>query len=286
MRENRLMLGAGRGLSYAELGAIDGIPVFYCHGFPGSRLEAAFADRMAASLGVRLIAADRPGIGRSDPDPGRSIAGWAGDVGALADHLGLGGFSVLGVSGGAPYALACGYGLPDRIRSIAIVSGLGPPESLGEASPASTSGLGLRLTARLPWAAPAFSYPLGWAARHASPLLLALLRAKSSRLDRRILKSGEFRSILAASLREAFREGPRGAIDDLRLLSASWGFALGDIHVPVSLWHGSDDRVVPISMGRFLEHALPECRATYVQGHGHYSLVHDYAQQILSGLAT
>ncbi len=286
MGEHRLILPSGRGLCYAELGAPDGFPVLYCHGFPGSRLEAEFADRGAASLGARLIAADRPGMGQSDPSPGRTILAWADDVRALADHLQLDRFSVLGVSAGAPYALACGFGLAPRIRSIAIVSGLGPPLALSEASPASSSRLGLRLVARFPLAATVFSYALGWIARHASPLMLGLLSAKASRLDRRALKVRSFRSILAASLREAFRNGPAGPATDLRLLSESWGFALGEIHLPVHLWHGAADRVVSSAVGRFLERSLPECRATYVPGHGHYSLVHDYAKDILSHLVT
>lgn len=284
MREHRLTLGLRRRLCYAEFGASEGLPVFYCHGFPGSRLEAAFADRVAASLGARLIAADRPGMGQSDGCPRRSILGWADDVRALADHLQLDRFSVLGVSAGAPYALACAYGLPERTRSIAVVSGLGPAQAIGEASLASISGIGLRLVARWPWAATVFSCALGPIARHATPLLLGLMRARASRLDRRILKARRFRSILAASLREAFRNGPRGPATDLRLLSASWDFEPGAVQAPVRLWHGSADRVVPISVGRFLERTLPDCRATYVQGHGHYSLVHDYAEDILSHL--
>lgn len=284
MRDYRLTLRCGRSLSYAEFGASTGAPVVYCHGFPGSRLEAAVADRTASSRGVRLIAADRPGFGMSDYCPGRTIPAWADDVQDLAEHLELDEFSMLGVSGGAPYALACACRLPRRIRSTAIVSGLGPAESVNDGSRASTSGLGLRATARWPWAASVLSRVLGLTARHASPLLIAIVSAKASRLDRRSLKDAEFRSILATSMREAFRNGTRGAAMDLMLLSASWGLELDRLRVPVRIWHGEQDRVVPIAMGRYLERALPNCRATYLQEHGHYSLVHDCADQILSHL--
>jgi pimeloyl-ACP methyl ester carboxylesterase len=284
MRDYRLTLPSGRSLSYAEFGASTGVPVIYCHGFPGSRLEAAIADHVASSRGARLIAADRPGFGTSDYCPGRTIPGWADDVRDLANHLELDEFSMLGVSGGAPYALACASRLPRRIRSTAIVSGLGPPESVNDTPPASTSGLGLRLTARLPWAASFLAWALGVMARHASPLLLATLSAKASQLDQRTLNDAEFRSILAASMREAFRNGSRGAAADLRLLSASWGFDLDRLRVPVRIWHGEQDRVVPMAMGRYLERALPTCQATYLEEHGHYSLIHDCADQILSDL--
>ena len=133
MRQSRLTLPDGRQLAWAEFGTAAGSPVLYCHGFPGSRLEAAFADGTAKHAGVRLIAADRPGVGLSDRLPGRSVLGWVDDIRALGDHLDIERFHVVGVSGGAPYALACAFALPDRIPSVAIVSGVGPPTSLPRA---------------------------------------------------------------------------------------------------------------------------------------------------------
>ena len=282
MQGNRLILPGGRRLAYEAFGAPEGVPVVYFHGFPGSRLEAAFACPAAKALGARLIAADRPGIGMSDDCRGRTILSFADDVRALADHLGLGEFSVLGVSGGAPYALACAFKLAGRVGSAAIVSGVGPPAAVGDASLASTSGIGLRLVAAAPWLSIPLVNVLGVLARHAAPVLLAMLAAKASYRDRRTLRKREFRALLSASMREAFRNGCRGAVTELKLLSMPWGFDLGALRVPVHIWHGGEDRVVPISMGRFLQQALPDCEAVYEQEHGHYSLVHDYAEQILT----
>jgi pimeloyl-ACP methyl ester carboxylesterase len=281
MRGNKLTLACGRRLSYAEFGAPQGKSVIYFHGFPGSRLEAAIACGKATSLGARLIAVDRPGIGMSDDCRGRTILGFADDVRELADDLGLGEFSVLGVSGGAPYALACAFKLPRRVRSAAIVSGVGPPAAVRDASVASTSGIGLRLVAAAPWSASPLATVLGALACHASPVLLWMLSARVSHLDRRTLRDREFRAVLSTSMRESFRNGPRGAITDLKLLSNPWEFDLRELRVPVQIWHGGKDRVVPISMGRFLQQALPECQATYDHEHGHYSLIHDYAEHIL-----
>lgn len=284
MNEHRITLPDGRALCYAEFGAPRGRAVLYCHGFPGSRLEAAFAHAIAASAGARLIAADRPGMGRSDPHAERTVLGWADDAEALANHLALDAFSMLGVSGGAPYALACAYRFAERLRTTAIVSGLAPPYALAATSLASTSGLGLRLAKTVPWAIAPACRALGAAARHASPLLMSLMSAKACPRDRQVLALPDFRAALAASLAEAFRNGACGAATELRLLSAPWRFDLADVRVPIALWHGCDDRVVPISMGLHVEQALGDCRATYVPEHGHYSLVHDYAETILCQL--
>ena len=282
MRDSRLTLRGGRRLAYTEFGAAAGNPVLYFHGFPGSRLEAAFADSIANDTGTRLIAVDRPGMGLSDYLPDRTLLCWTDDVLALADHLGLGQFSVVGVSGGAPYALVCALKLPDRIPSVAIVSGVGPPAAVDTTSAVTTSGLGLRLTACQPWVASFFSKVVCVFARHAPSLLITMLRARAPEPDRRILRDADFRAILAASLREAFRCGIRGAATDLRLLCAPWNFDVRDVHTPVHLWYGEVDRVVPASMGRFLERALPRCQATYMARQGHYSLIHDFAGQILT----
>jgi pimeloyl-ACP methyl ester carboxylesterase len=63
---------------------------------------------------VRVLCPDRPGIGRSDPHPERTIPGYANDVNTLVDAMGFERFAVLGYSGGGPYALACGAKLSER----------------------------------------------------------------------------------------------------------------------------------------------------------------------------
>lgn len=282
MGDSRLTLPDGRRLAHAEFGASAGSPVFYFHGYPGSRLEAAFADEIADRAGARLIATDRPGMGRSDYLPGRTLLGWPDDVCALADHLKIGKFSVIGVSGGAPYALACGFALPERVRSVALVSGVGPPAAVRGTPDTTTSALGLRLVSYQPWTASILSSVVCLFARHAASLLVALIRMRAPESDRRILRDRDFAATLAASLTEAFRQGVRGPATDLRLLSGPWNFELHDVRTPVHLWHGEDDRVVSDFMGRCVERALPCCRATYLQNHGHYSLIHDLTHQILA----
>ena len=122
----QVTLDDGRRLGWYQFGKPSGRPAFYFHGFPGSGVEARWGHGAATTASVRLIGLDRPGFGRSSFDSGRTILGWADDVLAVADALDIARFSVLGMSGGAPYALACAARLPQRVTRTMIVSGLGP----------------------------------------------------------------------------------------------------------------------------------------------------------------
>ena len=114
-------LGDGRKIAYCEWGSPTGWPVLLCHGSPGSRLYGPDSATVTHD-GIRLITVDRPGCGRSDPKPGRQILDWPADVEELAAALGVHEFDVLGSSSGGPYALACAYRLPSRVKRVILVS--------------------------------------------------------------------------------------------------------------------------------------------------------------------
>ena len=128
-QKNTLSLKDGRKLGLAQYGAKEGIPVFYFHGYPTSRLEATLMEPFISGLNIRLIALDRPGYGFSDFSPERQILDWPDDVKECADMLGFDRFSVVGVSGGGPYALACAYKMPEKLRKVSVICGLGPLHS-------------------------------------------------------------------------------------------------------------------------------------------------------------
>ena len=70
----------GRWLGYNQYGLPGGKPILYFHGWPGSRLEAGIANAVAQNFNTRIIAIDRPGVGRSDFQPARAILDWPIDV--------------------------------------------------------------------------------------------------------------------------------------------------------------------------------------------------------------
>lgn len=116
-------------LSYAIYGAPTGPIVFHLHGLGDSRLSGALFDQPGKALGVRIVAVDRPWIGSSSPQPNRTALDHAEDIRLLATHLGAKTYSIVGVSGGGPYALACAYALPEEeLRSVSLVCGFGPYE--------------------------------------------------------------------------------------------------------------------------------------------------------------
>lgn len=273
----------GRRLVYAEYGAAEGRPVFYVHGFPGSRLEAVLADGAAARLGIRLLALDRPGYGRSDDLPGRRLGDWPPDVASLADALELKRFGLLGVSGGAPFALACAAAFPERVELLSLVCPLGP---LGEPE----------LTRQLPWPLrsalsmlqrfPGFSRWLGGrllrlACRYPEGVLRALLLGASP-VDRAIFQDVGIFSAMVQSLREALSQKGRGVIADMAIYHGAWGFPLPELDLPVRLWHGSADRTVPRALVDHLAASLPHCRARLIPDEGHFSLPLRHMEEILA----
>ncbi len=280
-----LELRDGRRLGWAEFGDPQGKPVFYCHGWPGSRIEAGLLHAAARRCKVRLISADRPGLGLSDFQEGRSFADWPQDVAQLGDALRLGKFALLGVSGGAPYAAACAAGIPSRLTRVGIVSGMGPVDR-----PHSLDGmcwwnrLLISAARKLPRSL-RFLYGLASLGIRRMPrAALFLLRRMLPEPDRSVLNRSEIRQFFPGHLKEIFRQGARGSSQDGELYLKPWNLRLEEAGVPVHLWHGDADVAVPASMGRFLSQQLSGCQSKFCAGEGHISLLIDHADEILGTL--
>ena len=126
---HELTLPDGRRLAYADYGDPAGPVVLECVGTPQSRLPDPVQVTEAEQAGLRMIVPDRPGFGRSDPRPGRTLTDWPADAAALTDALGVDRFPVLGASGGGPYAVACGVVLADRVTRVALVAPAAPADA-------------------------------------------------------------------------------------------------------------------------------------------------------------
>jgi pimeloyl-ACP methyl ester carboxylesterase len=278
---SHIILTDGRRLSFVEFGDRQGKPLFYFHGFPGSRLEAKLAEKISLSTHVRFIGIDRPGYGSSSFKPRRTIIDWADDVARLADALGIDHFSILGVSGGGPYAAACACKIPDRLDAVGIICGMGPVDIIGL-----TRNMpwryrqGLRLADRFPpIAAVIFPFP-AFFFRYFPERMLSILSGKVAGPDKIALKNNELINVLSASFREAFRSSLRWPARDAVLYSRPWGFRLQDIRIRIHLWHGEKDRIVPPEMARYMARMIPDCRATYYADEGHFSIILNRIEEI------
>lgn len=284
----RLTLRDGRTLAYIECGDPNGIPIFYFHGHPGSRLEVLLVSESAQVAGVRLIGIDRPGMGFSDFNPERRLLDWPDDVVQLANALNINKFAVEGVSGGGPYALACAYRLPDRLSACGVIASLGPV-NLVSLKGMMTSNVVQFMIARY---FPLLLQPLWWLylGRHAklidnaeglsefSSKLLQMLPKAPDRLK----QDPSLVTFYLREMLEAFRAGGQGVVHDSKLFVQPWGFKLEKIACEnVHLWHGEEDVHVPVSMGRAMAKAIPNCRATFFPGDDHLTLAFDHREKFM-----
>ncbi len=272
--ETRLLeLGDRRWVACVECGDPGGHPVFAFHGLPGSRLQQHPDAGIAAAHGARVIHVDRPGFGLSTPAPGRTLATTARDVAAIADRLDIGAFAVAGVSGGGPFAAACAALLGDRVTRAALVSSVGPPGSMRGGPGALRTRALLAVAAHAP---KLLRRPLRIAVRRAQRAPERFIDRLAARLaadDQRTLARSDVRALLARELAESVRQGVDGLLADLRLAGRPWALPLESVRVPMALWHGEDDRIVPVAATRRLAAAIPGARANVLPGLGHFLIV-------------
>jgi pimeloyl-ACP methyl ester carboxylesterase len=286
-----ITLPDGRRLRYDIYGDRTGFPIIYCHGFPSSRIEARLFDEIAIKAGVRLIAADRPGFGESDFQDERTISDWPRDIRSLVDHLLLARYSVLGISGGAPYAARCGVKPDGRLQRLGIVCGLGPVDSKDAASgmafPARTFIEFSKSSPRLSMSV--YSHLVGPLINLFPASTISILNHGAPDCDHRIFDDEDIRKIYIEAFHEAFHQGGEGPARDLQLYTSDWGFDPNDISVATWIWHGEDDHTVPVEMGRYYAASIPGCRCKILPGEGHFSLPFKVMRQVfltLRGIKT
>jgi len=281
--ESVVSLPDGRRLGIVEYGDPQGMPVLAFHGLPGSRLQRHPDDTIAASLGARMLHIDRPGFGRSDPQPSRTLLDWATDVRHVCDGLGLAQIRLIGVSAGGPYALACAATFGERVIRTAILSGVGPAGSTPLASLSPAIRVGFALAPRAPWSARPFALVAGILARRSPRRYLDAVAARLCASDREILARPAVRAMFAEDLREAFLQSGAAFAQDLALISALWPIDLAQIRSPLTLWHGDEDRIAPVEGAEAIARVVPHAVLHRVPGAGHF-LAFDHWREILAGL--
>jgi pimeloyl-ACP methyl ester carboxylesterase len=242
-----ITLEDGRTLGFAEFGPKDGFPIFE---------SAAFEHN------ARIITVDRPGVGISSPQPGRTALDHAKDIQSLANHLSISTFSIVGVSGGGPYALACAYAIPpSQLRSVALVAGCG----VYNAETAKGMGAANRwmfwALKAAPWAADIFVRVffgmMLWSSDEALHAKMkdslgggSWIMPPPDEKDKAALEDGEVHKVLVAEIREHFKQGFATYTEDGKILAGDLGFDIAGVQSDtVALWYGKRDANVPPGIG-------------------------------------
>ncbi|RYJ14558.1 alpha/beta hydrolase [Halogeometricum borinquense] len=266
----------GRDVAYAEYGDSDGVPVVFLHGTPGSRLLGEIFDERARRDGVRLLALDRPGYGRSDPWPARTLSDTGSFVTAVLDDAGVSRAGVVGFSGGGPHALAVAATHGERVQRVDVVAGAVPP-SRRESPP-----LALRVLEILASATPTL-------ARGLSRLQSVLVaRSDPSAVVSQYTDSRDADGISSAvselvkrDFVEALANHRSGFVAETRTLAREWDFSMGNVTSAVQLWHGGRDSNVPVEGAQRLAEQLPDATLTVLDDADHLRTLLQSGDRIL-----
>jgi pimeloyl-ACP methyl ester carboxylesterase len=271
MHDFKVDLPDGRIVDIASFGDEEGVPMFAFHGTPTSNAYWAMVDEPARRRGLRVLAPNRPGIRGSDPHPLPLVASYADDVAALANRLDMTRFAIMGHSGGAPFALACGALLPDRVTAVATVAGVGPldnPEVRGEV-PAGDQRV-FRLIEEGKEGAAGRMFKMGGAAAKYAPRLVGyFLRRQTPAPQRELFDS--VGPMFIKSIAEALEQGPEAGVNEYRIFSKkeNWGFEPKDITVPVHIWQGEEDPTTYPIHAKALAKLMPQAKLHLLAGVGH-----------------
>jgi pimeloyl-ACP methyl ester carboxylesterase len=265
----------GRELEVVEAGAPDGPVLVAHHGTPGSGRFHRAEVESAVGRGLRLVTYSRPGYAGSSPHRDRDVASAAADVAAILDSLGAERFATYGWSGGGPHALACATLLGDRCAAAATLAGVGPADApdldfmagMGEGNLAEFGAAREGRDALIEYCRADATGLTGATPEH----LADALRPHLSDVDADALR-GELAEHLLASMAGGLRPGIDGWVDDDLAFLAPWGFDVGAIEVPVLVWQGEQDLMVPAPRAAWLRGHVAGAQGETLAGEGHLTV--------------
>jgi pimeloyl-ACP methyl ester carboxylesterase len=265
----------GRGLDVYVAGPPDGDVLLFHAGTPGAPVPFRPMVDAMAERGLRYVAFSRAGYGSSTRRPGRSVGDVVDDARAVLDHVGADRCWVMGWSGGGPHALACGALIPERVRAVATIASVAPFPAEGLDH---FAGMGAENVEEFeasligPEALIEFK-ERNWPTFRSvtADEVAAVLGDLIDHVDRGSL-TGEFAEYIAAAMREALRESYWGWFDDDMAFVQPWGFELATIRVPVHIWQGGHDRMVPYAHGVWLAGHVGSAVPHLFEDEGHLSI--------------
>jgi pimeloyl-ACP methyl ester carboxylesterase len=269
MTNGTITMNDGRTVGFADYGSSDQVAVVWCHGGPGNRLEPLFVADAAARAGLRLIGIDRPGYGRSSPQPGRTIGGWVPDALAVLDHLGIDRFVALGVSTGGAYALALASHSPRAIGAVACCA-------LSDMRWA--EGKAMNVSCHPFWNVRSRDESIALAidvfGEHGEKLVPPHGPVGADAADAALYATPDFLSWWTWCVEEMFTNGLTGYVDDRLADTHGWGtFDVTRITCPVTVLHGAIDGMVPVANAHHTAAIVPGATLRIFEDLGHVSIV-------------
>ncbi len=285
----KIQTGDGRSLDVyvgGETSAPRGT-LLYLHGSPSSGIQPPGMQAAAAALGLHVVSFSRAGYGSSSRHEGRSVGSIVADATDVLDALGASQAWVLGWSGGGPHALACAALAPERFPAAALIGGVAPYPADGIDW---FEGMGPENVEDFQATMADPQNSIRWAERD-WPKWRAVTAADIAdtfgglidEVDRASL-IGEFAEYNAAAMREGLREGYWGWVDDDWCFTKPWGFDLESISVPVHIWQGGHDKMVPWVHGQWLAAHVGNAVPHLLPDVGHLSLAMDGLPRIFEAL--
>ena len=277
----------GRRLETYVSGPEDGTALVYHTGTPSG--GPLFEQMVSAGVerGLRVVTWSRPGYAGSSRLPGRSVGQVADDVATVLDALGAERCYVAGESGGGPHTLATAALLPDRVIGAATIASVAPYGAdgldwLAGMGAENVEEFGAALDG--PSALQAFLNRFAGSLASITPADVAdSLGDLIPEVDRASL-TGDFAASVAASLRASVSSGIWGWFDDDIAFVTPWGFDLAAIRVPVAVWQGKQDRMVPYPHGEWLAAHIPGAQLRLEPDLGHLSLEVEAFPRVLDEL--
>ncbi|WP_373045369.1 alpha/beta fold hydrolase [Vulgatibacter sp.] len=233
-RKRQLLLPTGRPIGWAEWGSEQGTPVLFCTG-AGMSSSLGFGAEAIRALGIRLLCIDRPGLGRSAPDPEKSFGSWTADVAAVLTAEGIERPAAVAYSQGAPFAVAlAGAGLVSALALVAGQDELAHPQ-VKALLPLQMAGLVDAI------AADPAAFEASFDTQVDAEGMLALVLGMSAPHDRAFYEAPSFLAAYRRALQEGFAQGPAGYVRDFTLALRPWPIQPEVVRVPVHLWYGGRD---------------------------------------------
>lgn len=270
--EGTVRVREGRKLGIAEFGTPDGQAVVWLHGTPGARRQIPEeARRLADARGLRIVGIDRPGVGLSTAHLYDDVFDFVADLELVVDQLGIDRFATVGLSGGAPYAMAAAAGLPGRVPAVGVLGGVVP--SVGpDAPPGGWVGHAKRFRAVLPIIRHPSGIALTAAVRVLRPLgpqALDLYARFTPPGDREVLRRPDVKEMFLDDLSGNGGRSMRAIVADGILFTREWGFEPHEVDAPIWWWHGDTDNIVPLAHAEWLVPRLRDATLFVRPGESH-----------------